>query len=240
MSRIENEIEHGRKLHSNGAESIWNWSSAAGKKRADRRSEYFVELADVKHGDRVLEVGCGTGLFTRKFYQGTRASITAVDISQELLDEAKTHLQEVNFQCDDAMKLSFANNSFDVVFGSSILHHLDFRPAAKEIYRVMRAGGRMIFAEPNMLNPQIFVQKNVAFVKRHLGDSPDETAIVRWRFAKMMREIGFRKIRTFPYDFLHPSTPESLIPFVECLGMAIEKIPVVREIAGSVILYGEK
>ncbi|SRR5258706_185519 len=240
MSRIDNEIAHGKKLASGGAEEIWNWSSPAGQKRADRRANYFIELAKVKQGNKVLEIGCGTGLFTQKFFDATQAEITAIDISQDLLDEAKKNLPQVNFKKDDAMNLSFADETFDVVFGSSILHHLDFEPALKEIFRVMKKGGRMIFAEPNMLNPQIFVQKNIPFIKKWLGDSPDETAIVRWSFRRKMEKQGFTAVKIFPYDFLHPSTPEFLIPLVQGTGKVVEKIPVLNEIAGSVIIYGEK
>src|SRR5258706_9206770 len=107
MSRIDNEIAHGKKLASGGAEEIWNWSSPAGQKRADRRANYFIELAKVKQGNKVLEIGCGTGLFTQKFFDATQAEITAIDISQDLLDEAKKNLPQVNFKKDDAMNLSF-------------------------------------------------------------------------------------------------------------------------------------
>lgn len=238
--RIQNEIAHGKKLSAAGAENIWNWESPAGKKRADRRAGYFVELARVKQGDKVLEIGCGTGLFTRKFYEATQADITAIDISEDLLEQARKLLPGVVFQVDDAMNLSFGEKTFDVVYGSSVLHHLEFDSSLKEIMRVLKPGGRMIFAEPNMINPQIMIQKNVPFIKKWLGDSPDETAIVRWKFRRLLEKKGFKKVRIFPYDFLHPLVPGLFISLVEKLGKLIEKIPVAREIAGSVIIYAEK
>ena len=238
--RIENEIAHGKKLLAEGAESVWNWESAAGKKRANRRASFFIDLAKMKPGDKALEIGCGTGLFTRKVYEATKADITAIDISEDLLNEARKLLPEANFVVDDAMNLRAAANTYDVVYGSSVLHHLEFDASLKEILRVLKPGGRMIFAEPNMINPQILIQKNVPFIKKWLGDSPDETAIVRWSFAKLMQEKGFKKVSIFPYDFLHPLVPDFLIAAVDTLGKVIEKIPLVKEIAGSVIIYGEK
>lgn len=238
--RIENEIAHGKKLLAEGAESVWNWDSPAGKKRANRRADFFINLANVKQGDQVLEIGCGTGLFTRKFYSATKANITAIDISEDLLIEARKLLPEANFKVDDAMHLSFDDNTFEVVFGSSVLHHLEFDSSLSEIFRVLKPGGRLIFAEPNMINPQILIQKNVPFIKKWLGDSPDETAIVRWKFSKLLVSKGFKKVNIFPYDFLHPIVPQFLIPAVDAIGKVIEKIPVAKEIAGSVIIYGEK
>ena len=237
--RLEHEIEHGKKISEN-AESVWNWASPAGQVRADRRAKYFVEVAKITAKDSVLEIGCGTGLFTGKVFDLTGAKITATDLSEDLLNLAKAKNPNAVFMVDDAMKMSFKNETFDVVFGSSVLHHLDMTIALKEILRVMKPGGRMVFAEPNMINPQILVQKNVPYIKEKLGDSPDETAIVRWQFKKMMEESGFRNVTIFPYDFLHPYTPKPLIGIVNTIGKMVEKIPLFREIAGSVIIYGEK
>jgi hypothetical protein len=55
-----------------------------------------------------------------------------------------------------------------------------------------------------------------------------------------MEDTGFKNVRIFPYDFLHPVTPKPLIGLVNSIGKIIEKIPVLKEIAGSVIIYGEK
>lgn len=238
--RIDHELTHGRKLAALGAEAVWNWASPAGRRRADRRASLIARIGRIGPGDRVLEIGCGTGLFSRKVHGLSGAKITATDISEELLSLARREFPEGDFRRADAMKMPFSDGEFDVVFGSSILHHLDFEKTLREILRVLKSGGRMVFAEPNMLNPQIFIQKNVPFIKKALGDSPDETAIIRWKFKRFMEDIGFVRVNIFPYDFLHPGMPSPLIGFVSGLGRALEKIPLIREIAGSVIIYGEK
>lgn len=239
-SRIDHEISHGKKLRREGAEVIWNWSTPAGKIRADKRADLLSITGKISATDSVLEIGCGTGLFTRLVYQKTKAKITATDLSEDLLEEAREKFPAGNFIRDDAMNMQFGNESFDVVFGSSILHHLSLKKSAEEIYRVLKPGGRMVFAEPNMLNPQIFIQKNIPFIKKWMGDSPDETAIVRWKYKKLLEQTGFTNVSIFPYDFLHPVTPKFLIPAVDGIGRMIEKVPLLREIAGSVIIYAEK
>lgn len=237
--RIAHEKEHGRKI-SEHAEEVWGWASPAGILRANRRAGYFINLGGYTSKQTVLEIGCGTGLFTEKVYQTTKAQITSIDISQELLDKAKEKLPNVQFKMDDAMNLSFPDASFDAVFGSSILHHLDMKKSLREIYRVLKPGGNIVFAEPNMLNPQIFIQKNVPFIKKWLGDSPDETAIVRWKMKRDLLETGFKNAEVFPYDFLHPATPLFMMNAVQFIGKVIEKTPVLKEIAGSVIIYAKK
>jgi SAM-dependent methyltransferase len=238
-NRIYNEIEHGKKI-SKHAEDVWGWTTPAGQIRANRRANYFITEGDIKKTDTVLEIGCGTGLFTEKVYNATGASIIATDLSEDLLNNARKRNLPITFKTEDAMNLSFADNSFNVVFGSSIIHHLDFNKSLKEIYRVLKPGGRMVFAEPNMINPQILIQKNVPFIKERLGDSPDETAIIRWSFKSLLKKQGFTSIKIFPYDFLHPYTPKPLIGVVNQLGKVFEKVPLIREIAGSVIIKATK
>jgi SAM-dependent methyltransferase len=238
-SRIENEIEHGRKI-SEDAENVWNWSSPAGSRRAERRATYIVDFGKITGRDKVLEIGAGTGLFTGKVYDRTHAQIVATDISEELLEVARKKYSGIEFRTADAMALDFADATFDVVFGSSVLHHLDMDKSLKEIFRVLKPGGRIVFEEPNMLNPQIFIQKNIPFIKKWLGDSPDETAIVRWKMKALMERNGFRNVKLFPVDFLHPSTPSFLVKPVKWLSDVLQEIPLIKEIAGSIFIYGEK
>src|SRR4030095_10804200 len=104
--RLVHEIAHGKKISEN-AESVWNWSSPAGQVRADRRAKYFVDVAKISKNDKVLEIGCGTGLFTGKVFKLTGAAITATDLSSDLLNQAKAKVPEATFIVDDAMKMSF-------------------------------------------------------------------------------------------------------------------------------------
>ncbi len=96
----------------------------------------------------------------------------------------------VQYQIENAYELSYDDAVFDSVVGSSVLHHLEIEKALRDIYRVLKPTGTIYFTEPNMLNPQIAVQKNIPWIKRKLGDSPDETAFFRWplrRFSNRQR-----------------------------------------------------
>jgi SAM-dependent methyltransferase len=129
---------------------------------------------------------------------------------------------------------------FDAVVGSSLLHHLAYASALICIYELLAPGGRLSFAEPNMLNPQIAVQKNVPLIKRLLGDSPDETAFVRWRLARLLQRIGFVEVRIIPFDWLHPATPRGLITAVSLVARVLEKLPLLREFSGSLHIVARR
>src|SRR5438477_12697061 len=108
------------------------------------------------------------------------------------------------------------------------------------MYRVLKPDGTIYFTEPNMLNPQIAIQKNVPWIKRTLGDSPDETAFFRWPLRRVLEQMGYREIRIAAFDFLHPKTPVPLINHVNQLGRFLEKMPVISEFAGSLYIRAFK
>ena len=197
--------------------------------------------ARLQPGTKVLEIGCGTGVFTQLFAE-TQANITAVDISPDLLSIAKR--KNYNYNNVIFINKNFAecklDGPFDAVIGSSILHHLDIDSALLKIFSLLEPGGVLCFAEPNMLNPQIFLQKNIPWLKKRLGDSPDETAFLRWRLKNLLERKKFEKISITPFDWLHPSTPPLLINPVMKFGALLEKLPIVREFSGSLIIYAKR
>jgi len=186
-------------------------------------------------GILALEVGCGTGMFTEMFAR-TGARIVAVDISTELLKKAyarnlppeKVQFHEKRFEeCN-------VDGPFDAIIGSSVLHHLELEESLARIYNLLRPGGIMSFAEPNMLNPQVFIERKFTFLRPWLKYvSPDETAFVRWKLNRLLRKAGFSDVEISPFDWLHPSTPEPLTGIVGGMGRILEKTPLFREFAGS-------
>jgi len=237
--RLRNEIEHGKYLLAHGAGEVWNWETPAGRIRWARRVKMLT--GHLNQELNVLELGCGTGYFTRELAV-TGARITAIDISPDLLEvaRAKCSCRNVQFEVQNAYAMTFPNETFDSVVGSSVLHHLEIEAALKEIRRVLKPGGSLYFTEPNMMNPQIAVQKNLSAIKQRLGDSPDETAFFRWPLRRRLERSGFRAVRIEPFDFLHPKIPPSCITAVQNLGRVLEKMPFLREIAGSLYIRASK
>jgi 2-polyprenyl-3-methyl-5-hydroxy-6-metoxy-1,4-benzoquinol methylase len=235
QERVAQEIRHGRFLAKHGAGEIWNWESRAGRLRWARRVKMIG--AHLKSGMTILELGCGAGYFTKELAR-SGAEIVAIDVSADLLEIAKANCpaSNIRFEIQDACALTYSNATFDSVVGSSILHHLEVERALREIRRVLKPGGTIYFTEPNMLNPQIAIQKNVPWIKRWLGDTPDETAFFRRPLRRLLERTGYRDVRIEPFDFLHPKTPAPLINGVAMLGGFLENLPFVSEFAGSLYI----
>jgi len=221
------------------AESVWGWSTPAGKIRADRRAQMISSGAGLEPGSLVLEIGCGTGLFTEKFAR-TGSRLIAVDISGDLLQKAierglpRPQVRFIEGRFED----SDMDGPFAAVIGSSVLHHLDIELACRRIWELLQPGGWMCFTEPNMLNPQIFLERR--FRRFFPQVSPDETAFVRWVIRRLLIRIGFDRVTITPFDWLHPATPSRLIGLMTKTGRILESIPILQEFAGSLFIRARK
>jgi ubiquinone/menaquinone biosynthesis C-methylase UbiE len=239
--RLAREIEFHRKI-ADHAEFVWNWETPSGRRRADRRAAIFIEEGRLAPGCKALELGCGTGVFLEKV-AGSGAEIHGLDLSEDLLAKARARLHafpNVTLHEGNAERSPFPAEHFDTVYGSSVLHHLDLDAALREAARVLRPGGRLVFTEPNILNPQVVVMFKLGLTKNYFGVSPDEMAFSRFRAQRALANAGFREFSVTPFDFMHPAIPARGLDFMARVGRALERLPVVREIAGSMILKARR
>lgn len=121
-----------------------------------QRAERYFHAAvkkSVKAKD-LLDYGCSNGWMVEQYAELGAASITGIDISETGIAQAiQRYGHLAKFYVGDAHNVPFPDESFDVVVGRSILHHLDFERALQEITRILRPGGRAIFIEPLGDNP---------------------------------------------------------------------------------------
>jgi SAM-dependent methyltransferase len=112
--------------------------------------------------ERSLEIGAGTGYFSLNMLQAdVVAEATCTDISPGMMATLGANAQRLGLKVRtaraDAESLPFADSSFDLVLGHAVLHHLpNLRRAFAEFHRVLRPGGRIVFAgEPSRLGDRI-------------------------------------------------------------------------------------
>ncbi len=104
-------------------------------------------------GKRILDVGCGTGMYSIRF-ANMGAHVTAIDPSNKMLSIAKEKTKHfvvpIHFIESAAEDLPFQNNSFDVVFACSSLEFVeDLGQTMEELHRVLSPGGKAIFGVLN-------------------------------------------------------------------------------------------
>ena len=115
--------------------------------------EYCFALLGDARGKVVLEYGCGDGVNTLLLaLRG--AKVIAIDISPELIQVARQRLEvnhvegDVKFIVGSAHDIPLPDKSIDIVLGVNILHHLDLKISAEEVWRILKENGRAIFQEP--------------------------------------------------------------------------------------------
>jgi SAM-dependent methyltransferase len=238
-TRYEAEILQGRRIAA-GAERAWGWFGPAGRIRADRRATFLREAAALGPGVRALELGCGTGEFTTRLVE-SGCELTAVDISEASIARCRERVGEAaeivlgNIETGEGLE----GREFDAIVGVSVLHHVDVHACLRNVFPLLRPGGRFAFSEPNILNPQVWAERRFEVLRRLRHVLPHEVAFRAATLRRIFEEEGCLVEVAEPYEFLHAATPGRLVPAVERIERVLEATPA-RAIAGSIRVAGTK
>lgn len=140
------------------------------------KSEYINLVRRLANQADVLEYGCATGEVSLSLAPLCR-SIIGIDISDVVVEADNNRakqvgLSNIDFRVMNAEAMTFADNSFDLVFGSGIIHHLDIEKAYSEIARVLRPGGSAVFWEPLGHNVVVNLYRRLTPNARTLDEHP--------------------------------------------------------------------
>ena len=182
--------------------------------------ESYLTLLDISAGQRVLDVGCGSGAVTRDIAKrvGERGLAVGLDPSPELLAVARGLAERagladrVEFREGNALRLPFPDSSFDVVVCATVLSHVPEGEAAiPELVRVLRSGGRLGVFDLDA-DMTIFTHPDRALTRRIIAAASDATAVDGWLVRRLpflfgragiadVRVRGFFPLETGPRSF---------------------------------------
>jgi ubiquinone/menaquinone biosynthesis C-methylase UbiE len=178
--------------------SSWLMSFGQGWK-VDRE---IVEAAAVQPGERVLDIGCGTGALTFPAADSAgAANVAGIDASPEMIEVARRKAGkrgvDLQFRLAPAEDLPFADGEFDVVLSGFMLHHLPedvMRQAFAEALRVLKPGGRFLAAD-------MVARSLMGRVIRLTGHAHPVEGVDRMK--EMLKEAGFQSVEEIPQKKAH-------------------------------------
>ena len=218
-----------------------------------RRAATMAKLAHLNSNSVILEVGCGTGNYTA-YWLDLPMRICCLDLSRGMIRKAasKTDSDKLMLIQADAEHLPFKDSCFDAVLSVNTLEHLDDIPQAlREMKRVVKSGGRIVISTPNenpmQHNLARLYNKCVGFFLTEHAFRPNQYGNGLTHQSLTANELlsHFRKCEIGVEDQLFMGFIERKMSqiiwahgFMEVLERILEKIPVVKSLAGVIIICG--
>ena len=180
-------------------------------------AEEFIGRLNLKPGDRVLDVACGSGN-TAIPAARTGATVTGSDIATNLLEQARARAEaeglQAKFEEGDAENLPYPDSSFDVVvtmFGAMFAPRPEL--VAKELTRVCRPGGRIVMAN---WTPEGHIGQMFKVTGKHVPPPPTMPSPIKWGDEATVRErlhdgIADLKVTRRMARFQLPFTPAEVV-----------------------------
>jgi SAM-dependent methyltransferase len=211
------------------------------------RARAVLRALDARPGEEILEVGCGSGHYTREL-AALGAKVTATEYTPSALAQAQRNVGEVaEFRLEDAQSLSFADATFDKVLLSEVIEHVP-RPerAIAEAARVLRPGGVLAVSTPSRFSPL-----NVAYgLKRRIR---------RYAFNEHLHEFTpgtFRRllerhlevesvefanfVLAYPVDELYLRLRSPALGLLERVERGLARVPLLRRLGWTMIARARK
>jgi dolichol-phosphate mannosyltransferase len=202
------------------------------------RAQTFRHTVHLLPGQTILELGCGELRFTRALLRVSRGEnpITAVTFqnSAQYPSEIGSTIEFV--EASDLLGRLSARR-FDCIVAMDLLDRTSSSELLGIVYELLTPGGEMVFYESNPWNP---VHKLRGVLSQLVGKRDPRNLINRPRLYELLSEIGFIRVYAVYNDFVFAPLTRSLIWFLRNLSILLENAPLVRTMAGSILLHAQK
>ena len=183
--------------------------------RTERRCDLMTSVMNPAPTGRVLEIGCGRGEIARLL--GSKTGCTCSVSTSRRASYARRGPQVEDNVTFDVLDFTHPDEmmgrKFDYVVGNGILHHLyyDLPAALQSMRSLLSNGGRIIFLEPNLHNPYVYLIFSRPKLRQRARLEPDEMAFSRRPRSRASATPASATFEVEYRDFLVPGVPEPLI-----------------------------
>ncbi len=172
-------------------------------KPRDVKFKKYLDLLGMKRQDKVLDVGCGTGVFLARIVRSYGIGGVGVDISKKSIAAAnKWRSPRLHFKVADATQLPFRNGSFDYVLSFDVLEHIeDQSKSLSEMARVLKPGGLLLIYTINKNQRytwNFWLDKLGVDIYKRVAHDPDLFLDPKWVEAELeRRNINIEQLELF-------------------------------------------
>jgi dolichol-phosphate mannosyltransferase len=221
-------------------EAYWSRYPVTSPVKLRWRALTFRHSFHVLPGERILELGAGSGIWTEHLAEVLRGEnpITGAVFNRQLLHESTR--RDVRFHCVEDLARELEPESFDYVIGTAILSHEGYEHTLQELHRLLKPGGQLLFFEGNYWNPQVALKNAIPWLGQKMGNARCQIGLRKYKLMKTASRRGFTEIDVVPYDIIHPRTPRSIVRALQSVAFIAEHAPVIREGCGTLYIRARK
>jgi SAM-dependent methyltransferase len=202
------------------------------------RAQTFRHCVHLMPGQSILELGCGDGLFSRQIFRVSRgeSQLTAVTFDADVR-RPEALPEKVEFFTVSSLPGALRARQFDFVVAMDLLDKENCVELLKIVYDLLKPGGQVLFYESNPWNVVLRLRR---LVGRLLGNKDPRQLLSRPELYELISEIGFIRIWTVFNDFVYRPLTESMAWVLRNLSILLENAPLVRTLAGSILVQAQK
>ena len=228
-----------------GYSQIFDLGNKSNEMRLCHRADMMIAEVSDPASKKLMEIGAGTGDIAYWIAEQIPVDVLATDLCVPFVDIARSKyvLPNLRYEVLDFNKAEqFNNEKFDYIIGNGILHHLyhNLDTAFENMLDLLNDNGKIVFMEPNLFNPYVYLIFSYGWIRELVKLEPDEMAFSPKFITKKLERAGYKDIKVTFRDFVLPGLPQAVVKPVIAISDVLEKVPVIRCVSQSIFITAVK
>ena len=224
------------------SELYWSRKDPINELRVLWRALTVRHMFHILPGETILELGCGSGRFTKALVKATRGECPITAATFALLPGYK-----IGNGFDANVELISLHDfpgplgcrRFHYIVGSNLLDLENASEFLQEMQSLLLPGGRILLFETNPWNPFFRLRRRVGKWLPFLNRGDERQLPNQIHLYELLSELGFIRILATPYDFLYRPVPKWFMRIARNLSLILENTPGIRRLAGTILLHAQ-